>query len=71
MVNILTVKTLVKFNKVLGHAKLMCMLREIFKAPFDLIFGIELIFKDSLYTKAQLIGAAGICRVALKTLREG
>ena len=47
------------------------MLCEISKAPFGLLFGIGLIFKDSLDTKAQLIGAAGICRVALKTLREG
>ena len=71
MVNILTVKTLIKFNKVLDHAKLMCMLREIFKASFGLIFGIGLIFKDGLYTKAQLLGTGGVCRVALKTLREG
>ena len=48
MVNMMTVKALVKFNKVLGRARLICMLGEISKAPFGLLFGIGLIFKGGL-----------------------
>ena len=48
MVNIIEAKTLVKFNKALFRAILICMLCESYTAHFGLLPGIGLVFKDDL-----------------------
>ena len=48
MVNIIEAKTLVKFNKALFRAILICMLCESYTAHFGRLSGIVLVFKDDL-----------------------